>query len=788
ALSSLPLALPLSALAQTVSPGGAAALVHDFKLPAGALANTVESIARTSGVNIVTLDRTLPSVTAPAINGRLTAIQALQQAVAGSSLSVLVGPDGTLSIVDPVQMLQRVQIFAKRSEAETSFKADYSNTATRSGASLMETPQSVTVITSKVLESQQILSVQEALVNVSGVSFQESTFSAPTISIRGLESPGQTVNGISDSNATRMNVYDVERIEVLKGPQAILLGSNALGGAVNVVTKKPSADPIRSVQLQYGSHNDATAAVDLSDALTANRKLSYRFIGSTARASGSAGGFDGRKDHSISPQLRWKDASTDFIVSASYAKQRVPIGNYTFADRMGRILPKPDLLLGTKSDGMDIEAKRLSYQLKQELSPTLTFVSRAQRALIDTGTHAYSPGSSGLHYVGQPGTPDEFVPKGTINFYAGRDAFRDQTTSGDHYLRLQVQTGALQHKLSVGINHSRGIAAQQEYSDPSSAPPLIPFVYPAAPFVFKDPRSVRTDKGALSSSTTTQYAAYMQELMSWGDWNLLLNLRRGKFKQDFVFSSQGSPDSLQSNEGWVTTPGAGIVYNVSPTTSLYASWAQGFSVQGGISCAKTALPPLETTNKEVGAKFDLFDSKLGLTVSAFDLLLSNLPQFDVIANCSNVRDGQRNKGLEVDLQGQLYPGLSALLNYSHTTIKDVGDPSLVVPGQPRHKLSLWATYELPKQVIDGLGFGLGLTTASRFRGTRVDASQPYAFDIPGQAQFDASVFYTHDRWTFNFGIKNLADRQRLYGASYAANYVPVLDGRRYMLTVKHEFK
>ncbi|MFN3630714.1 MAG: TonB-dependent siderophore receptor, partial [Casimicrobiaceae bacterium] len=477
-----------------------------------------------------------------------------------------------------------------------------------------------------------------------------------------------------------------------------------------------------------------------------------------------------------------KDASTDFIVSASYAKQRVPIGNYTFADRIGRILPKPDLLLGAKSDGTELETKRLFYQLEQKLGSALTLVSRAQRALSDTSTHAYTPGL-GLNYVGQPGEPDERVPTGTATFSAGHNEFGEQAISGDHYLRLNAQTGVLQHQLSVGINHSRSVGKLQGFGDLTAAPPPKPFLYPAAPFSFQDPREVTPDQISLSSTTNAEYAAYVQELMSWGDWNLLLNLRRSRLKQTYVFSAPGIPDYLDSKDRWVTTPGAGVVYNLSPTASLYASWAQGFTVQSAPSCTKTALPPLETNNKEVGAKFDLFDTKLALTVSVFDLLLSNVTRYDVTADCFNVRKGQRNKGLEVDLQGQVVPGLSALLNYSLTTIKDVGDPTAVVSGQPRHKLSLWATYELPKQVTDGLGVGLGLTATSRSRGE----SEPYLFDVPGQAQLDASVFYTRDRWTFNFGVKNLADR-RLYGASSSARYVPVLDGRRYMLTVKREFK
>jgi iron complex outermembrane receptor protein len=674
------------------------------------------------------------------------------------------------------QVPPSVLVVAQRDQAETSFKADRSDTTTRSGAALRDVPQSVTVITSKVLESQQVTSLQDALRNVSGVAFTESPQGLPTFSVRGFSQTSTTTNGVTDRGATMTNVFGVERVEVLKGPQAILAGAGSLGGGVNVVTKKPQAQTIRDFTFQYGSHGDATAAADLSGAITGDNKLTYRLIASQARASDTTVGYDGRRDKYILPQLRWKDATTDLIVGLSYGKQHMPVPAYTFALRSGAILQRPAMLLSDQGDGFDTTQKRLFYQLEQTLTPWLTFSSRTQRALGDDLLHLYTP--YGLQYAtGAP--PDTSL--GTSIFAPGNNRTQSRTTSGDHYLRASFGTGPVKHKVAVGYNRIETDSVQYQGSGTTRTVPI----YPASGFDFPDSAASAPTIAGIYSSKQKQQSFYLQDLMTLGDWNLQVNARHTKVDTggNTTLPASNYNQDLAPNKSSKTTPGVGVVYNVNDDMAVYASMAQGFAAQISNLCGGGVAPPQTTRNKELGAKFDFLDNKLALTSSVFQLEQSNLLQYQSINRCYVLRDAQQTRGAELDLQGQLAPGWNAIANYTYNIYRDLGVNGTLFPGLPKHKVSLWTTYDFQGAQLKGFGVGVGLNASTRVIGSRTAATQ---FMLPGQAQIDASVFYRKDKWDVTLGVKNVGDRV-LYGVSTSNSYIPVLEGRKYLLTLRRGF-
>lgn len=669
-----------------------------------------------------------------------------------------------------------VVITAVRDQAETSFKADRSDTSTRSGASLHDVPGSITVITGKVIESQQLTSVQDVLRNVSGIRLTQTPQSVPTFAVRGFGSVA-TSAGVEDRSAASTNVFGVERVEVLKGPQAILAGSGALGGGVNVVLKKPQADPIRDLTLQYGSGADRTAAGDLSGALTADRRLTYRLIGAKTKADHNDSGFRGREEEFLLPELRWKDGRTDLIVGISYGQQFAPVYGATFARRDGVILPQPPHLLGNVNDGFDSRQKKAFYQLEQAVTANIVLISRVQRSLELVDLHTYSPG--GLEYA-SGALPS--APRPAIGFYSSRSRTDSATTSGDHYLRTSFTTWGARHKLAVGVNHSTYGYTQSTWSAPSrtGAP------YGDAPLALPDVRESAITPSFVGTFRQEQKALYVQELVGFGNWDVLLNARRTLYKLDPTYSNYISANFVFREEGRkvaANTPGAGIVYKLRPDVSLYASYAEGFVPQSSQKCGGGLVAPIETRNKEAGVKFDLLDSRLLLTTSVFSLALSNQLDYNASQRCYDVRNAQQTRGAEIDLQGRLARGWDIIANYSYNTVKDVGDPTAIYPGIPRHKGSLWSTYSFQQAALQGWGVGLGISASAHALGT-YDTTYPYT--VPGQAQVDANVNWQRDRWNVTLGVKNLGDRV-LYGSSGSNSFVPLLPGRQFMLTVKRSF-
>lgn len=749
--------------------------VHYYDLKPGPLVQTLDAIAATSGRPIVFDRGELNKGTARRVTGNFSAGAAISHAIDGAGFILNEDNVGTLVVTRaPV-----VEIFAKRDQAETEFKADRSDTATRSGTSLHLVPGSVTLITSKVLESQQSTDLVDALRNVSGMKFNQTPQDSTTFGIRGFRSTSNT-NGLQDKTAATRSVYSVERVEVLKGPQAILSGGNSLGGAVNIVIKKPQAETIRDLIFQYGSFNDKTVAVDLSGAVTADKRFTYRTIASVRDADRTETGMNGKKGKSFTQAFRWKDKTTDFVINADYTNDDIPLPAYTFARRDGVILPLPDRLLGNRNDGFSANVRRYGYQFEQALGRNVMLISRMQMASEDFDLHAPSP--AGLAYA-RDAAPNSPLPG--IAFYASRTLQHNETTGGDHYLRMNFSTGDVRQKLAVGFNHSNLTLHQTASNGPSVTVP----VYSDTLYEFQDLRDRTPTPSYISDSGQRQRAIYMQDLISYEKWNLLLNMRRNRYlvpdSSATYFSTGGDfVSATPATTIYHTSPGAGIVYKFNDDVSLYASYAEGFVPFTSISCSRGVVPPNLTRNREVGAKFDLLDSRFTLTTSLFSLQQSNTLVYDRINNCYNTRDAQRSRGLEIDAQGRLLPGLDAIFNYTYAQVSDKGAATTVFPGQPKHKMNLWAVYKFQSPELKGLGAGAGVTASSNSLGNYSARDQ---FIVPGGAQVDASLYYAVDPWSLTFGVKNVFDRV-LYSTATTNAFVPVLPGRVFALTAKRSFK
>ncbi len=757
---------PAHAQSSTVAPA-AAEEGADYAIPGGPLATTLKEIGRISGRTVRFDTRDVENQRAPALNGHRTAVEALQSVIAGTGLTMTSMANGDLVVFVP--QLDTLHVVAKRDEAETGFKASSSDTATRSGTDLLDVPQSVTVITAKVIETQQAQSVQDVLQNVSGVITRESVQGA-TYSIRGFTATGTLSNGVTNPYSSSENIANVERIEVLKGPQAILSGGGSLGGGVNIVTKKPSADPVRDVSLQYGSHGDKTGTLDLSGAITDDKRLSYRLIASSERADHNDAGFHGRKSDSLLAELRWKDEATDALVGASYSSLFQPQNRYTFA--LDGIQPVPSMRLGTTDDGMETRSKAVFYSVEHAFTPWLTLVSRMRRTLTSLDFEAFTP-----QYP--TSTADMIIsmaPSSTVSDY--------RTTSGDHYLRMTFDTGSFAHTLSTGINHTSTDSDIVSYSGSNVSVP----VYQAQYAFTALPRDGDT-LYSYYASPSKQYALFAQDLISFGDWHALLGLRRSRYE-----SGPGSTEYVQSGRTTVTTkrrqeettPNVGLVYNLTSNVSLYASYAEGFNPQfvtvTNCSTGGNDFPPMQTRNKEAGIKVNSRDGSFAWTSAVYQLDQSNTLLYNSTAACYSVRDALRVKGVEAEAAGRLAPGWNMIFNYTYAKTEDTGNSAYYPAAQPRNQASVWSTYDFQEGGLKGFGVSLGVTGYSW---TRIGTTSA-ALREPGAARVDVGVSYQGADWSLRLGVKNLFDRL-LYGYSTSTLYVPILERRTVTMTWRKSF-
>lgn len=761
--------LPVYAAESSITPSSAS--VKSFSIPTAPLAQTLREIAKVSGKTIRFEATDVQNLQAPAIQGTLDPVAAVQQALSNSGLTMSTLPNGSIQV--HVHRLGAITVTATRSEAEQGFKASRSETATRSGADLKEVPQAITVVTAKVIETQQAQSVQDLLQNVAGVVTRESAQGVASYQVRGFTQTSTLSNGVNNPYSSSTNVAGIDRVEVIKGPQAILSGGDSLGGAVNIVTKKPTAERIRDVSVSYASHNDISTIVDIGDAITQDKKLSYRVVGSLARADRNDAGFDGRENDYLLASLRWKDDRTDVTAGVSYDDSYTPQNRYTLG-LLGGVQDIPSIRLGNQHDGLQLKSKSAFYDFEHTLTSWVTAVSRLQYTDIEQDLNVWN--------VRYPSNTAEMI----MAFGNSNNIQKHKVLSGDHYLRFDFDTGVVRHKLSAGINHSAVESTQTEWFVSSGQTAAV---Y-GDQIEFPDIR-IPLNLWSVNNTESKSYGYFVQDLISINDFHILLGLRHNKktFKPSTtVYPNMGNFTTvLAEQERDTTNFNAGIVYDLTANTSIYASYSEGFLPQtpaGSLCGGGNDFPDMETKNKEIGIKGETPTAGLSWSVAAYQLDQSNRLETNPAAGyCWQPRDAYRVKGLELEAAGQLLPGLNVIFNYSYNDTEDKGNHLNLAGAQPEHQASLWTTYDFQDEALQGFGASLGVTA---FSNSRLGYTSSDAF-APGGARVDAGVSYQRGKdWSLRLGVKNLFDRT-LYGYAGSSLFVPVYEGRTATITWKYSF-
>ena len=737
---------------------------HEFNIPAGKLGQVLRNIEATSGIRIKFDTDDVARYNVNAINGKYDTIQIVQTVIANTDLTMATTKDGAIDIFVP-----KVIVSAKRGEAELGFTKSRADSSTRLNVDLHELPQSVQVITSKAIESQQATSLIDVLQNASGVVTREGAQGAASFVVRGFAQSSSMVNGSSNANASYTNVAGVESVEILKGPQAILSGGDSLGGGVNIVLKKPTTEKIRNVTLQYGSNQDKSLTAEFAGPF-ADKRFSYRVIGSTARAEDSDAGFNGREADYFQGSLRFKDDRTDFTVNLSHDKQHIPANRYTFA-LTGDMQPIPSMRLGAKDNGVDIKNDSASYELKYLIAPWVTFISNLSYSSSDMGIDVF--------------TPIFPLSSSTIAYLNTNNTTKSKNWSGDHYLRFDFDTASIENKLSVGINHSNGNSDMLSYSGPLN----FVSVYGNQ---FNFPKLERNDStlySTLLDVKNRQHAFFAQYYMTWGKLHTLVNVRHTiTNSSESTLRYSDWSDYTPAFKSKKTTGGFGAVYDISPQLSVYGSFSQGYLPQfvttarcdGGSS---SNYPAMETENKEFGAKYKTKDGKFSITSSAFELNQKNVLEYNS-KGCYDIREAQKIKGFELDGSGEILTGLNLLFNYTYSDAEDTGNvkpSSKLAALAPKNQASIWASYKFQQPSMKGFGVEGGVTAASSSK-----FGSNGAYKLPSYEKVDLSAYYEAKTYKVTVGVKNLFD-QRIYGYSSSELYVPVLAGRTAAITFKKSF-
>ncbi|MBN3809458.1 TonB-dependent receptor [Paraburkholderia sp. Ac-20347] len=767
--------LSVAAYAQT-------AAQHSYHLAGGPLDRTLVEIAKTANVRLSYDAALVQSLKSAPVDGTYSAEDAIRQALKGTGLEPVATPGGALTIQraapkaesaaaagasgatvsTPVAdaTLPIISVAADRDSGGTGFVAESSNTLTRSDVPLSDTPKSVSVVNAAVMQSQNVQSLTDVLRNVSGVVVQQGLFGTPTYVVRGFQNSGFTSTGITtdgtaahSSFASLTPTIALASVEVLKGPSAIVNGDNPPGGVVNLVKKKPQADPFHEVQVSYGSYGDMQLAFDTTGAITDDKKLRYRFIVSGDRAGESSMGYDGKRDLYVAPTVEWKDRSTDVTVGYERTVARAPFPQFTMGYAAGDLYRHYfDHPLGNASDHFSLQSDNVFFNLEQKLGDQLTFVSKESFNKSRQVLQGWGP----LTPISANGT-SLFMAQNALQYYYSWNL--------SNYLRAKFDIGKVKNTVIVGWDYT---ATHYNQADGSNSGQMIQTsVFDPSPFPDLSDAKMLPSYGL----GWKQNSYYLQEQMAYENLNILASIRRD------TFIETGKPGNTQA----AYSPSIGILYRLTADIAAYANYNRGYAPATATKYGGGLLPPQISQQAEVGTKFNFFDDKLSVTAAAYRISYSNYnisdpqhPGYYLSAG------GAVSRGFELEATGQVYPGVNIVASYTYNNFKQPSSVTTVV-NLPKNTASLWATYNFQMPALHGLGAGIGLFySGSQYVGTGSD------YRLPSQVETDVGVFYQRKGYGLNLSVKNIFNRN-LYGSTTSSTFVPMGPRRTIVLTGTYDF-
>ncbi|NDL65655.1 TonB-dependent siderophore receptor [Acerihabitans arboris] len=766
-----------------------------YSVPAGSLEQGLLAIARQSQQTISFNPTLVAPYQAKPISGNFTVEQAILRQLQGTPLSVTTTANGTLTIdavttavpaaatselqaaKDSGQTLPAITVSgaADQSEDATVYNPSTSSSATRTNLALQDTAQSVQVVSRKLIEDRQAVSVEDALRNAGGVTTQGGNRGINSINIRGFNVMSGSTDGMSNPNSSvngsatgYSNIDGIERVEVLKGPQAVLAGNSSPAGSVNVVRKAPTADPLHTIKFETSKYGEVKTAIDLGGPLNDDKTFQYRLNASTMHADNSFPDFNGKRADYIAPVLAWVTDKTKFKVGAEFSTGRTSGPAATLYNN-GRIQRLPVYRLGDKDNHFAGNAKTAYYELNQDLSDDWSFNSKAtyldntMNYRIHETYAAYPDGSLVTH---------ELANKQDLN-----------AISLQNDIRGKIDMGPITHNILVGYDYQHSkttswdlysgrISTTGNYNDPDS------LSFPDIPDpTFKSYKTTQDQKGLI----------LQDQIDFWQKLHLQLSAKRAEWtsQTNVFYSPTRTKTSFSDETKWI--PSYGVSYDITPEVTVYANLLNSFATVGTVNTLTgKPLAPSTGKSKEAGFKFNLLDDNLTITTAVFHIVQDNVAVYNIAGDAVGAQ-GRETKGFDFDLNGQILPGWNISTSYTFAQPKDPDTSELTgyktkVTAQPKHSGSIWSTYELQDGRLRGLGAGIGVEAAS----DTVNGSTGNYFKMGGWAQTDASVFYHQPKYTVTLGVKNIFDRD-LYYYSTTATYIGVKPGRTARLSVTYSF-
>ncbi|MFC3690683.1 TonB-dependent siderophore receptor [Chenggangzhangella methanolivorans] len=642
------------------------------------------------------------------------------------------------------------------------YVATESRAGTKTDTPIMETPRSVEVIGREELEDRAATSIPEAVRYSPGVTTNGSGFDPrfDQISIRGfpVNTFGDYKDGLRQAQGQfatfRTDPFQLERIDIIKGPAAVLYGQSTPGGLIDRVSKRPTAEPQFEAIGTIGGTGRYEAGFDASGPLNAEGTLTGRL---TALGRLGEVDFDIEDERFfLAPSFTWAPNDETRITIYGLAQKDETDSNVAVMN--AGISPNINVLNIRASDPdydyLKQDQYQLGYELEHAFNETFTVRQNARYNHLDMRSRYLTAGVSGGGF--DPARP---------NVYRRGSWAIDETIEAvqlDNQLQAKFETGAIRHTMLFGLDYQWSESRQGQGSLAAN---------PAYDLDIDDPRygvdgptppiTTRTDIGL------KQLGLYAQDQIKIGErWNISAGVRRdwANRTSDNTRFDGSAPTASAERDDKAFSYNIGVLYAFESGISPYASYSTSFLPAAVRGPNGGLLKPTEGEQIEAGVKYQPPGSSSLFTAAVYRLTEKNAVKYDPLNGAAQAIGEIETRGVELSARIDLAQGFKAIAsyNYNDAEIKrdsvaaNVGNQPLVTP---RHTASAWLDYEFQGGALAGLGFGAGVrhVGASYAENANVIRNRPYTL-------LDAAARY-------DFGTAN----PKLAGYSLALNATNLAD-------------
>ncbi|MEG6264704.1 ferrichrome porin FhuA [Enterobacter hormaechei] len=664
----------------------------------------------------------------------------------------------------------------------TTIAARQSATGTKTDTPIQKVPQSISVVTAEEMALHQPRSVKEALSYTPGVAVgtRGASNTYDYLVIRGFAADGQSQNNYLDGMKMQGNFYNdavidpymLERAEIMRGPVSVLYGKSSPGGLLNMVSKRPTTEPLKEIQFKVGTDSLFQTGFDFSDAIDDDGVYSYRLTG-VARSNNSQQEDKGEQRYAIAPSFSWRPDDKTTFTFLSYFQNEPETGYYGWLPKEGTVdpLPNGDRLPtnfneGAKNNTYSRNQKMVGYSFDHEFNDTFTVrqnLRYAQNKTSQNSVYGYGMCSDPLYSSNPASSPCASVPQSQWGHTLTRQYVIDneklENFTVDTQLQSKFATGSVEHTLLTGVDFMRmrnDIDSWFGYA--GSVAPSDIYNLDRSDFDFGSHPGPSGAYQVLNKQKQT--GIYAQDQI---EWDKVLVTLGGRYDWADQESYNRVLNTTSERDDTQFTWRGGVNYLFDNGITPYFSYSESFEPASQTGANGNVFAPSKGKQYEAGVKYVPNDRPIVITGAVYQLTKTNNLMADPAGSFFSVEGGEiRARGVELEAKAALSASVNVVGSYTYTDAEYTTDTNYKgnTPAQvPKHMASVWGDYTMFDGPLSGLTLGTGVRYTGSSKGDPANS-----FTVGSYTLVDALVRYDLARVgmagsNIALHVNNLFDRE-----------------------------